>query len=926
MHERWQRIEELYHGALAQPADRMDDYLREMCGGDEALHREVRKLLDYDAKAAGFMEQSVMAGVHDPSSTQTMAAVVTEQRVGPYNLAFRLGVGGMGEVYLATDSRLGRRVALKLLLPQMSSHPDARARFLREARSAAALNHPNIATIFDAGESEGRLYLAMEYVDGKPLRALLDAGPLPEAEALDYAIQLASGLDHAHTRGILHRDIKPENVLVDGAGVVKLVDFGIAKALPMSADASPSITSPGVFVGTLKYAPPEVLAGRPGDRQSDIYSFGVMLHEMAGGQTLFERLPVMAAAAAALRGERAAAPERNAGVSDGLAEVIERCTAPAPEDRFSSAADLRAALLAVQNSGGASSTTQAQAATIPALALLEFTNLSGDPSIDWLGVGIVETLEGELRKIPAVQVVSRGRIRQLIQGRHPNPEEPAALSKLGARLGARWIASGSFQRAGNRIRVSTKLFRVPTGETVPTEMVDGVWDNLFDVQDRVVAALVRALDVGAGAGGPSRLPPAEPQSLDAYEHYANGRRCLNEMGQGALAEAKQHFERALALDPRYALACSGLGTAYALTCIQTSSPEDMDRARHSLECAIDLDAELGEPYPWLCYIYCRRGEVEKALAAGERGVRFQPDLSLGHYFYGGVLIGAVECGLGSYQKGLDHVVEAVVLDPRMGGQWLVAALGALLVGQCEAAQRFAEGALQVESAPGAHYRFVGGLTFMGFAHSSRLAWDAARRCHRESIESMRSSEHVYRDLFTGLSACGLGEIELRARRPEEALTHFRHAWRIVKEKPRMVGNARLGIRAQAGMAACYADLAERDRAETHLAEASSRTAALDYSSWSLGLGLSQLHYSLASAQLRLGLAEEAVASLRHAIDTGFYDRLWFEQDPDWDSLRNRNDYRQLLERLRNMPPVTIDLSRLPGPNPSASTAETAPPS
>ena len=899
---------------MARGPDEVDAYLREACAGDEPLRREVKKLLDYDAKAAEFLERPVLASVRETDLTATMT-LAPEQRIGPYHLASRVGAGGMGEVYLATDVRLGRRVALKLLLPGMSGRSDARARFLREARSAAALNHPNIATVFDAGEAEGRLYLAMEYVEGSTLRSLLAAGPLPEAEALAYAVQLACALDHAHAHGVLHRDLKPENVLIAPDGVVKLVDFGIAKTLPSGSEDSTSLTSPGMFVGTLRYAAPEVLNGLPATHQSDLYSLGVMLYEMTCGHTPFWDLSAIAAAAAAARGQVAAVRDENAAMSAGMVEIIGRSMASRPEDRFGSAAEMLAALRAVRDSGGGPE-VRAQDTTAPALALVEFTNLSDDPSVDWLGAGILENLESELRKIPEVRVVSSKRAQQVMQSLGLNPGEPAALTRLGNRLGAEWIATGTYQRAGNRLRVTTKLFHVPTGEIIPSEKTDGLWDDLFDLQDRVVTSLARALNVGEGTVKVLHLQPAGPQALDAYAHYASGRRCMDEMRPGALDEARQHFERAVALDPNYALACSGLGGVYNLLSIQTTGGDELERSRQYLERALELDPELGEPYGKLCYIYTRKGEAEKALAAGERAVKFQPDLPDSHYIYAGTLMASVECGLGSYQKALDHLVQAIVFDPRVGAQWVMAALTALLAGLNEASMRFAQSAVYLESAPGTHYRFVGGLSVLGFAHTRRLAWGAAREYHQKAIESLYATEHLYRDLFTGLSACGLGEIDLRERRPAEALTHFRHAWRIVKEKPRMVGNIRLGIRAQAGMAAAYAELKERDRAEQHATDVSTRVRNLNFSSWSLGLPLSQLYYSIASAQWRLGLPGEAITSLGRAVDAGFVDRLWFEADPEWRSLREGEEYRELAERLRLIPPVMLDLSRVTWQPPS----------
>ena len=737
MDERWNRVAEIYHQALARDQDARAAYLFEACPEDESLRLEVEKLLDYDARAQAFLERPLISDLASDLANTIPAA---PERIGPYQVESRLGVGGMGEVYLATDSLLGRPVALKLMRPDRAAHLDARSRFLQEARSAAALNHPNIATVFDAGEVDGRLYLVMEYVGGQSLASLLRAGPLPESDVIEYGIQIASALDHAHSRGILHRDIKPENVIVESGGAAKLVDFGIAKIMPADSERATQITTPGLFVGTVKYAPPELLSGRPANRQSDIYSFGVTLFEMACGQTPFDALSLMGAVGAILHGERAKVREGNPSISEGLAEVIERSMSRDPEERFPTVAGMGLALSAVRDSGGASTAVaRPEPSRVPALALLEFTNLSRDASMDWLGVGIAETLEGELRRVSGLRVINRARTQQMIRGLHLNAEDPAHLITLGHRVDARWIGTGSFQRAGNRIRVMCSILHVPAGEVVPAGKVDGAWDDLFDVQDRVVAALREALQLENSPTGEPRPQMAAAPSLDAYEHYAVGRRLLNQMGRNSLLQAKEHFEKAIALDPKYALAYSGLGTAHALTFIQTSNPDDLQHARQFLERALELDSELGEPYPWLCNIYCRMGDAGKSLAAGEKGVRLQPDLAMANYFHAACLVAAVEAGLGSYQKGLNGLTQALILEPRMGANWMVAGFGALLTGQYTASQWLFEGASQIETTPNPRYRFVGASTMLGFVHARQLAWDAARRCHRESIEMLRAS-------------------------------------------------------------------------------------------------------------------------------------------------------------------------------------------
>lgn len=923
MSERWNRIKQAYQEVLARDPEHRAAYLREFCGDDEELRSEVESLLLYDekAEARAFLESPAAP---ESDQLEVVQALAPGHRIGPYEVISIVGTGGMGRVYEATDIRLGRRVALKMLRAEMTLLSAARSRFLREARSAAALNHPNIAAIFDAGEFNGQLYLTMEFIQGKPLRALVQPGGLPEKEVIEYALQLASALDHAHSRGILHRDIKPENVLVQSGGQLKLVDFGIAKELPTAdSEGATAITRPGMFVGTLRYAPPEVFLGGRATRQSDIYSFGVMLFEMACGQTPFEGLSPTAFAAAVLRDERPAVRNMNAAVSVGLEQIIARGIAREPAGRFSNAADMLAALRTLRETG-AGPTTTAPTSSKALLALIEFVNLSRDPALDWLGTGIVETLDADLRKLGGIQITGRARTRQAVRALRTNIEDPASLIALGNRLGAKWIVTGSFQRSGNRIRVTPKVFKLPSGETAPTRKVDGVWEDLFEVQDRVVTVLLQALELEAMPSGLSHVRSEEAPPLDAYEHYASGRRCMNEMGRDSLAQAIQHFEKAVSLDSRYALAYAGLGSAQALTFIQTSRPEELQRAKSRLERAIELDAELGEPYPWLCYIYDRLGEAEKALKAGEKGVRLQPDLAIAHYFYAGTLIMGVEAGLGSCQAGLDSIMQCLMLDPRKGQHWMIAGAGALNAGHHLTAQRFFRGALHLERNPNLPVRFVGAPTMLGFAHSRQGDWDAARKFHRESLESLRDVQHVYKDVFATLSACGLGEIELRAGDAGEALTHFRHAWRLVKEEPRMLGNVRLGIRAQAGMAAAYATLAEFQPAERHLSEAASRMGSIGFGSFVWDTLLGQLHYTLASAQLRLGLSAEPIASLSRAIDAGFADAVWLETDPEWKTLHEEKDFRQLVERIHLIPPVAIDLSRLPSLEAAVYSEETAP--
>ncbi len=277
------RVEELYHAALERPPRERDRFLGEACAGDESLLREVRSLLGVEEEAKRLLEEPAAEAV-----TQKLTQL-RGTRLGPYEVADRIGAGGMGEVYRARDTRLGREVAIKVLLDAAAGDTDQLRRFEREARSAAALNHPNIATVYEIGEHEGTRFIAMELVEGRTLKQMLEAGPLPVTELLDLATQIARGLAKAHAAGIVHRDLKPGNLMVTSEGLVKILDFGLARRTPHASDVGSEITREGSVLGTVQYMSPEQAAARPLDHRSDQFSFGAILYEMATGRRAFAR-------------------------------------------------------------------------------------------------------------------------------------------------------------------------------------------------------------------------------------------------------------------------------------------------------------------------------------------------------------------------------------------------------------------------------------------------------------------------------------------------------------------------------------------------------------------------------------------------------------------------------------------------------------
>jgi serine/threonine protein kinase/tetratricopeptide (TPR) repeat protein len=889
----WDRVEEIFHRALAIPAEERPSFLARACDGDAEVRRLVESLLAHNGRETGDFAaplQSVAADVLTGIRPGTM--------MGPYRIDRKIGEGGMGSVYLASDTRLGRSVAVKVISRTLARTEDARARFLREARSAAALSHPNIATLHDVGESGGSPWLVMEYVDGTPLRSKL-TGAIGESALLRYAAEIAGALEHAHARRIIHRDIKPENILLSGDDHVKIIDFGLARAAMDEPSTSAMITDAHAFIGTLAYAAPELLSGGSPSARSDVYSAGVVLYEMACGEPPFATLTGPALVAAVLAGSYVECKLRNPAVSASLSAVIDRCMSREPAARYKDGAALAAALREVE-----SGAVRAPEHSPPTLAVIDFRNIGGAADLEWLGTGMAETLSADLTKLGSVRVASRSRVVQILRRMGGTQHDEGSAMELGRELGARWIVTGGFQQMGDRIRVTASLVDARSGDALSTEKIDGRWADLFDVQDRVVGALLKALTIGFGTTDQKKILPAETRSLAAYEHYVRARREMYRMDSSSLTTAIRHFEQAVAVDPDYALAYSGMGTAHALQFIRTTNPEDIAKASGYLERAIELDPELGEPYPWLANIRIRKNDPHGAIEAGRRGVELQPDLPDAHYFYGGCFYMVPEYRPGAVRESPAFLREALRLQPRMHAAWLGLGASLAFVGRHAEAVRALEEGVRLEGEPEVYYRFVGARSLLGFAHTRTGEFDTARKWHSNSLEALRGTDHIYTSSFQTLSACGLGEVELRSGDAAAALAHFRHARRVIQESPRTVGSARLMIRINAGMSASYAatgdvararELADEARRQIKAIEGQTATATFECS-------FAQLWLILAAVELRLGESDRAIACLLKAREMGWMDAVWLRLDPELEGLRMSSEWEDFVRDLEAAAP------------------------
>jgi len=438
-------------------------------------------------------------------------------KLGPYEILAPIGAGGMGEVWKARDTRLNRIVAVKQMKSQHS------ARFQQEAQAVAALNHTNICVLYDVGQD----YLVMEYVEGKPLR-----GPLRVEEAVRLALQIASALEDAHGKGILHRDLKPGNILVTPKGTAKLLDFGLAK-LMTDSDADVTETIEGTVLGTAAYMAPEQAEGKPLDERSEVFSFGAVLYEMLSGNRAFNGDSTAQVLSAVLRDD----PSPFQAPAE-LQRIVKKCLAKQPGDRFSSMRELRVALEQIS----VKPTNQ------PSIAVLPFANMSADKENEYFSDGLAEEILNLLAKIPGLKVIARTSAFAF-RGKEQD------VRKIAETLGVGHVLEGSVRRAGNRVRVTAQLINAADGSHLWSERYDRDMNDIFAIQDEIGQAISEALKV--------RLAPrAQAVNIEAYQNYLKGQYYRLRLTPESLAKAKECFELALAIDPNYATAYSGLAEYY----------------------------------------------------------------------------------------------------------------------------------------------------------------------------------------------------------------------------------------------------------------------------------------------------------------------------------------------------------------------------
>ncbi len=591
-----------------------------------------------------------------PDDDKTLAVTVLSKGtvIGHYRIVEKIGAGGMGEVYLAEDTELNRKVALKFLSPHLCQDADCRARFKREAQAAAKLNHPNIVTIHEVSEFNGRPFFAMEHVEGQPLSELIKQGDCPLDKVIDLSLQICEGLQEAHKAGITHRDIKPANILVSQSGRAKLVDFGLA-----SVAGADKLTKEGSTLGTIGYMSPEQVQGKATDQRSDLFSFGVVLYELISCKSPFKAESPAATMNAIAQQTPEPLARYKAGVPDELQRIVSKLLQKDPALRYQTAADVISDLMALK------ATSQLQIA-IPGsqrkmLAVLPFENL-GSPDDEYFADGITDEITGKLATIRELGVISRTSTMQY-------KKTTKNLRQIATELGVDYILEGTIRwdksGATSRVRILPQLIRASDDTHLWAETYQRPLEDIFALQADIAARIVEAMNITLLKPESANLQAMPTKNLEAYQAYLRGQDYLHrpDYGRTDFQLALQMFQRAVELDPTFALAYARLSLVHSVMYLYgiDVSSNRLALSKQAVDRAFALQPDLPETHLAYCYYYYRGlrdyDNALRELAVAEIGLPNDAGIQRAK--------GYILRRRGEYKAALESLKRAFILDPRV---------------------------------------------------------------------------------------------------------------------------------------------------------------------------------------------------------------------------------------------------------------------
>ena len=702
--ERWKQVSDLFQSAVERAPEERTAFLDESCYGDEGMRREVESLLTSHERAENFIELPAFE-VAPELATNDSADELVGKLLGHYRIESLIGVGGMGEVYLARDERLGRKAALKLLPDSLTIDETQLSRFKNEARTASALNHPNILTVYEIGAEGNVQFIATEFIEGATVRAALASGRMSAHDAVEIALQVASALAAAHDAGVVHRDIKPENIMLRPDGYVKVLDFGIVKLTeqrPVSDDRALETTAalqtrPGLVLGTAHYMSPEQARGQKVDARSDIWSVGVVLYEMVAGSPPFRGETPSDCIASILTKEPPPLSGISPDVPAKLQSILQKALRKNTDERYQTIKEMLAELrilkakletessLSQTKSGSDSNTTEIKrpkrrvlvtlgaalfVATavacfffffLPAaltnkksIAVLPFENLSEDKSNAYFADGIQDEILTRLSKIADLKVISRTSTEKY-------KSKPDNLREIAKQLGVSNILEGSVQKATDQVRVSVQLINATTDGHLWAEIYDRKLTDIFKVETDIAKTIAETLQAKLTGSEEHAISVKPTADAAAYQSYLKGRFFWGRRSGDNIPKAIEYFEEAIRQDSNYALAYAGLAEAWITLPGHTSArlQDVKPKAKEAALRSLQIEDTLAGAHTALAQVLFFDLDFAGAIKEFKRAIDLDPNYATAHHWYAnGPLL-----ALGRFDEAIAEGARAVELDP-----------------------------------------------------------------------------------------------------------------------------------------------------------------------------------------------------------------------------------------------------------------------
>ena len=879
--ERWRRLEALFYEALELKPEARSQFLDKHCEGDTKLRKEIETLLVSAEKPMDFLHQSVREAAHQMMTEDRHEMCAPGTQLAHYSIISLLGSGGMGEVYLAEDTRLRRKVALKMLAPELTLNERGLRRFEQEALAASALNHPSILTIYEFGQANGMHFIASEFVDGATLRKKIMVGRLELNAAIDIAIQMASALAAAHASGIVHRDIKPENVIVRTDGLVKVLDFGIAKLSEKrqgdrrsGMTVTSSISEPGMVMGTARYMSPEQARGVDVDARSDIFSLGSVIYELVTGRSAFEGETASDVIAEILKVEPPPPAEFAPNVPPELEHIIGKALRKDRDNRYQTVKDLLIDLQDYKKEAEfqaklqkgirperalAGWTSRTPARAIPARRRAAPTSFLGNWWIAPIAALVVAILViGYFleRRWNGPPTSARPRSLAVLPFRNLKQDPQTdflgfsladeIITKLGyvnaltirpsssvdkyrnqiidpnrvaADLKVDTLLTGSFMKDGDDLRINAQLIDVKPDKILWRESFDLKYDKLLTVQDRVAQQIIKGLELNLSPAEAANLKPEKPISTAAYEYYLRG---IDLYSLNQFAAAIEMLEKSTALEPNYAPAWAHLGRAYTTNAsLQFGGREDYGKAQNAYEKAIALNPALVEPRIYMANLLTDTGRVEQAVPLLRSVLQDSPNNAEAHWELGYAY--------------------------RFGGMLKES------VAECEKARQN-NPQVKINSSAMNSYLYLGE--------------------YEKFLQSLPVNDSVYILFYRGFAEYYLNDLDQAARDFDRA---FEENSSLL---PAAVGKA-------------LSDSIKHDQAGG-LKLLQQTESKIDERGVSDAEGI----YKVAQAYAVLGDKVSALHMLRHSIGGGFFCYPYFERDPVLRSLRGEPEFQTLMKQAQ----------------------------